>query len=197
MKFNKKGFTFAELMVSILIISIITAVLVPVVMEITPDNNKHLFRSAYKITETVISELINEQTTAGFELNGEVINLQKFCTSFSNKVNIVNQRQIRTNNVLSNCGTTPNCAQDAVYTAATCPNFTTTNGMRWYLSSNGTGVRIQVDVNGARKGENLAAVDPTIYNKSLDVFTINVENTGRIQITGANEMNYLSDSTDD
>lgn len=61
--FNKqfhKGFTLAELMVCLALISIIATLMMPAISKLKPNKNKIMFKKAYSITERVVSELIDD-----------------------------------------------------------------------------------------------------------------------------------------
>lgn len=59
---SKKGFTLAEVMITISIIGVLAAMLIPTVVKTLPDNNRVMFKKAYSLLEQGVSDLIsNEQ----------------------------------------------------------------------------------------------------------------------------------------
>jgi len=119
---KKRAFTFAELMISLLIISILAAILYPTLAHFRPNNNKPLFKSAYKILTTTISEIVNERIDGELPLClNEITNTEcqndysnsriALCRTFCEKMNMVS---------VDTCG-------------SQCNNYqiTTSNGMRW------------------------------------------------------------------
>lgn len=63
MKFNKKtGFTLAEAIITLSLISVILAVMIPVATKTSPSANKVAFKSAYGMITSVIESLINNET---------------------------------------------------------------------------------------------------------------------------------------
>ncbi len=120
--YAKSAFTFAELMISLVIIAVITALLYPTIREISPNNNKQLYRSAYKTVELTVEDIISAQEDISSSLN--------LCNAFKDRLNAVGN---------NNC--------DAAGAAIT---LNTSNGMRWwfqnYDNTNGTHT-IYVDVN--------------------------------------------------
>lgn len=61
--FNKqfhKGFTLAELMVCLALISIIATLMMPAISKLKPNKNKIMFKKAYSIAERTVSELIDD-----------------------------------------------------------------------------------------------------------------------------------------
>ena len=100
----KKAFTFAELMISLVVISVITAILYPTIADVGINENEALFKSAYRSMSLALAEVMNEQP------NGIVPN--DLCNQMANKLNV------RIN---------PGGAGNG------CPNITTTNGMRWFI----------------------------------------------------------------
>lgn len=59
---NKKGFTLAETLITLVVLGVIAAVLIPTIMNVAPDNNKVMFKKAYSTLERTVSELINDET---------------------------------------------------------------------------------------------------------------------------------------
>ena len=124
----KKGFTFAELMISLLVISVLSAILYPTIAQFTPNTNKPLFKSAYRTLTSVLSEIVNESTTGD-------ISTENLCVAFCDKANIIAASETDT------CATL--CANNTL---------TTNNGMRWYFSAydaNNDTFTIYVDVNAS------------------------------------------------
>ncbi len=83
-KSDKRGFTMAEMLVCLTIISVIATILVPTLGRIKPHKEKTMFKKTYQIAERVIYELVNDpelypttDINAGFdnvkevEYNGE------------------------------------------------------------------------------------------------------------------------------
>ena len=119
--YAKSAFTFAELMISLVIIAVITALLYPTIREISPNNNKQLYRSAYKTVELTVEDIISAQEDISSSL--------KLCNAFKDRLNAVGN---------NNC-------DDTVGATIT---LNTSNGMRWWFQdySNNT-FTIYVDVN--------------------------------------------------
>ena len=107
---KKRGFSLTELMISLTIMTVIIMISVPVMINSTSGNNKLLYKSAFNLTERVINELVQDLalSPSGILLNST------FCINFSNKINTVG---------------TVNCTSSTI---PDTPNFTTSNGMRWY-----------------------------------------------------------------
>ena len=59
-KSDKRGFTMAEMLVCLAIISVIATILIPTLGRIKPNKEKTMFKKAYQITERVIYELVND-----------------------------------------------------------------------------------------------------------------------------------------
>ena len=154
----KKGFTFAELMISLVVIAVISAILYPTIAQFTPNANKPLFKSAYKTLTSILYEIINSEPSGlipqgnlSYEETDEdgnitTKNCSNLCFAFCEKANVM---QHENNN--NSC-------------EKLCQNntLTTTNGMRWkfddykeytiYTSSGTSKInayRIYVDVNAS------------------------------------------------
>ena len=142
--YTKKAFTFAELMISLVVISILSAILYPTIAQFTPNSNKPLFKAAYRTLTDIIHEIVSDSLT------GEIPTAQhkdesitypcptkdnpaktctfkanSLCVLFCNKANILSGASDIT---YSNGDTLSNCEKD-------CGDniLTTSNGMRWYF----------------------------------------------------------------
>lgn len=170
----KKAFSLAELMLTLVIMSVISAILIPTVMDIAPNNEKYLFQSAYKTLETVVNILIHDGTlypAGNFNASDPY-----FCENFSKVVNIIGS---------------PNCTLRNYPGPLTGsgevnePNVITTNGMMWWGLVDGFGedyipgcysAQVFVDVNGT-DGDG-------VLNE--DIFRIQVCTNGKIVVNDEN-----------
>lgn len=139
----KKGFTFAELMISLVVIAVITAILYPTISELAPNNNKHLFKSAYKTIEMVISDIANSSTAFPTDAN-------TMCKEFEKRLNL-------------STASNESCQTDkGTNTSLLINSFQTTNGMRWYFTVDNSKVKIFIDVNASNNKSLSNTTDNTI-----------------------------------
>ena len=131
-----KGFTLAELMVCLAIISVIATLLMPAINALRPNKNKVMFKKAYYLAERIVAELVNDEEPYPFvegkygfdELDAVTINSEtyqgnsKFCRLFAVRLNTLEDD----NTIKTNCNTT------GTYDA---PTFTTTDGIEWGMPS--------------------------------------------------------------
>jgi prepilin-type N-terminal cleavage/methylation domain-containing protein len=167
----KKGFTLVELLITLMLVAVVIAITIPVmtnaISATSLRSNITLYKSAFKTAETIVGDLTSDlslyptgsltnSTSAGY-----------FCNNFSAKLNTIGT--VACNSTASIPGT---------------PNFTTTNGMRWYglyntFASNTT---ISVDIDGAGKGKNTSRVD---------ILQIIITDQGKMSSPTGNETDYL------
>lgn len=140
------AFTFAELMVSLVIIAVITALLYPTITELSPNNNKQLFRSAYKTVELTVQDIITSPiNSANRDAFGSSADL---CLAFKDRLNTVGWS-----------GVAPSTGE-AAPSYSGCDNgrpmeLRTSNGMRWWFQYYKDGVHtIYVDVNASNNSSN-------------------------------------------
>jgi prepilin-type N-terminal cleavage/methylation domain-containing protein len=179
----KKAFTLAEVLTTLAIIGVISAVLIPALFTSLPNNNKYLYKSAYKTVEEVVSELINDSSLYSVAADGfkNTTDVGYFCNNFTSKINLIGT---------TNCSasTTPSAGASG---SSSVVSFTTTNGMRWwgfYNDFNKTYPEyenIWVDVDGVNKGTN------TIGN---DILRIHIQKLGKIVINDCPENKFLTDN---
>ncbi len=157
----KKGFTFAELMICLLVISVVTAVLYPTIAQFTPNSNKPLFKSAYRIVSAALREITSNRfdgqlpictgstNNADCRANANVVagadpppnavdSAQALCQAFCERANVIPE---------ANNTTCPQFCQDN--------EIQTTNGMRWkFYDYDNTIFIIAVDVNASNNDLN-------------------------------------------
>ncbi|OGI17205.1 MAG: hypothetical protein A2287_09900 [Candidatus Melainabacteria bacterium RIFOXYA12_FULL_32_12] len=162
----KKAFTLTEMLIVITIIGVLAAITTPILLDVFDEQDEKLYESAFKTVESVVSDLISDISLypAGNFYNADAA---YFCTNFSNKVNTVG---------------TVDCTGSTV---PGDPNFTTSNGMRWYgvrnvLSGNAT---IHVDIDGEGQGDDADA---------SDILEIIITPTGKVTAPAGTETTYLA-----
>ncbi len=57
---NKKAFTLTELLIALGVIGVLTAILMPIIFHLKPDQNIIMAKRAFYTTETIVSELLND-----------------------------------------------------------------------------------------------------------------------------------------
>ena len=127
---TKKAFTFAELMISLTVIAIITVILYPTLSDMAPNNNKYLFKSAYRTLETATSDIMNDSELKTMPVDTVV----SLCSAFCDRLNTI-----------SISPTGGNCS--------TFTTFQTSNGMRWAFAVKGGTGYVLVDVNAANNAK--------------------------------------------
>ena len=200
---KKNAFTLSEVLITLTILGVVAAVLIPTIMNIGPNKNKAMFKKAYNTLEKVVSELINDEglypedtTLVGF-FNTTAATIEgssysggiKFCNLISKKLNII--------------GASTNCNAAQTLTSGDTNkgtgSFTTNDGITWYFSPTAfsstatTTAVVTVDINGTSQYSNSS---PNCrYNattcKNPDQFEVYVVNTGRMYVTGIKEQEYI------
>lgn len=169
-----KGFTLAEVLISLTVLGVLAAILTPVLQKSTPDQNLQLFRKAYNTVGTAVSDLINDEQSYPSSSLGNTTNPTTINTPVGfNNLNITGT--LVPANVTTTDGHSypPNkfcyLFSQEVNTVGneTCPTlyangtFSTRNGMSWTivnpaiehqfpLDGKNYSTRIVVDVNGSK-----------------------------------------------
>ena len=72
MNMMKKAFTLTELLISMAVIGVVCAILIPIVFNIMPDQNTLMAKRAYYTVQSVISEMINDDACYPDKTRGSV-----------------------------------------------------------------------------------------------------------------------------
>ena len=196
----KKGFTMTELLVTMGIIGVLAAIMIPTFYRSKPNSEKLMLQKSYHTIGRVIYELVNddriypddedddeygsksgfsntiEKSYHGVTAKGE----SKFCAFVASKLNVSSA------NV--------DCSGDRSLSASKGGNFTTSDGVTWSLPysdfENGKKEKdskktIEIDVNGKDKGPNCfekKSGNKCASGQAPDRFEIYVDRWGKISI---------------
>ena len=206
---HKKGFTLSEVMVTMAVLSVLFAILIPAVQSNIPNKSKIMFRKSYSDIERVVDMLISDDTLypgltdingneIGF-LNTALVSLEgqpylgatKFCNLFAQKVNTSG---------VSTCAAITT-ANESTFNGNTSSSFVTTNGVTWAIRNDAFGsgtvpttTNIYVDVVGGITNTTKNNPNCTIATcPAPDRFVIPVLDNGKILLTDTKAIEYLKD----
>ena len=187
----KNGFTISELLIALGVVAVLTAVLMPIIHSLIPDQNTLMAKRAFYTTETIISNMINDSGCypvtsyyAGFDDGSGY----KKCTDWDDTKH-TNANSKFAAMFINRISLRENALQNGKNYV-----FSTKEGMRWDLTlgfSDGGNTVLVVDVDGTDKGPNCGQVEtsticPKINNqdrtKGFDKYTMKIQPNGRITI---------------
>ncbi len=190
---RRKGFTLAEMMVCLTIISIIATLLMPAISRLRPNKSKVMFKKTYYLTERIVSELVNDEESYPFvedrvgfdnvdevEFNGITYSgINKFCQLFALKLNTLSGD--------SNCVATADWNN---------PSFVTTDGVKWIIPATDFANQeifesILVDVNGEKEPNCMDSETDTSACKQPDRFEIKLRADGKMKVDGIMAREYV------
>lgn len=144
------AFTLAELIITLTIIAVIAALVIPILINVKPDTNNILFRKAFYTFSEAIYAIVNDTSlydddTPAFTSNA--LNSKNICQNLTNMLSITGDQNICSSNS-SNFGSTP--------------SFTLSNGIVFFMPSStkitaNEKISIKIDVNGVNNGPNVLA----------------------------------------
>ena len=196
-KIRKRAITFAELMISLVVISVIAAILYPTIAQFTPNVNKPLFKAAHSTLSTVLIEIVSAEPTG--KIADYTITSTTEADGSTTKTVTVNEQIELCEEFCKIANVVPETIGDA--TKSECNNYcnddviTTTNGMRWRFYEFGA-----TWDNPAYLGDKIA---PPAYKILVDVNASNnklkpAKNVGDNFKTGYNGVfYYTSDANKD
>jgi prepilin-type N-terminal cleavage/methylation domain-containing protein len=211
----KKGFTLSETLITLGILAVIAAFLIPSLMNSTPDQSRVMFKKAYSSIESNVSNIINDATNYPEDLTCTLPSGTKVDCGFS-KDNV-------------GAGTTVPAGQDkfcylladqmnvtgtSTCTAGSNGNFRTSDGISWVITTNAFPIdqtiydrKIIVDVNGAKKPNctddttggtyGLSVCGTASDQRMADIFIVGVRYDGKLQVgaTDAHASDILNNPT--
>lgn len=178
---NKKGFTLAEVLITLGIIGVVAAITIPSLMQNIQDKQ---FKEAAKTAFSKASQAVQQmRLDNGSSLDG-YLDFEKFKPVFMQYFKVAQDCNWQ------DCVPPTNLAPDNSYIYKTLANslpdlwfikygqFITADGMFWAITnSNSSATYITVDVNGYMKG-------PNVYGR--DVFQFQIKNNNLIPMGGQN-----------
>lgn len=172
----RKGFSLAEVMIVLSVIGVVMTLTIPTMVSSFSSSNKLAYRSAYKLAEQVVSDMVMDTVTfpGGVLINDSPAKL--FCNRFVDRLNTVGSAA---NCTFSNLPVSPTNIGNA--------SFITSNGMRWYgfeslFSGSPSSMTIYVDVDGKGRGKNIV---------DNDIFRIQITNMAKVIAPTGTESSYL------
>ena len=139
---NKRGFTLVEVLLTLVVIGVVIAIMLPAIQKVLPDKNAARARKAYNTLTNVVESLVNNPDIylngdLGTLANGNNSSVTSFCQQFGN--NMVNV----SGNVIcsSSTGVGTQDVTDVSNLDSACENrksnknryaFKTPDGVYWY-----------------------------------------------------------------
>lgn len=204
----KKGFTLQELLITLGIVGVISALALPAVMGLRPDKNKSLFIKTYNTIATLTSEILNDTSLYNetYDVNGDPNCVGMGCTARPSDPQYNSESYEGAHKFAYLLADKLDLDGDVTRTFdGVQPNvmdFRTTDGTTWHVIStcmNNTDgqmecrvVQLQVDVNpNSSDCHNIYSANctnPTRFNLTIDA-------NGKLQAADAMSIAYLQNPT--
>ncbi len=189
----KKAFTLSEILVSLVVIGVVAAILIPMLNANSPQKERVMYKKAVYSMQEALSTALNDigysQDAANVGVDSSDsywagVDAAKFCNSVANAMNTIGS---------VNCGASGD---------KNSPNFVTSNGIKWWglggsAVTKASDKTIYVDVNGDA-GPGTPGVDILKLNVKYDGRVVTPQSTTTDSTTGTNwstENTYLGDAT--
>lgn len=205
----KKGFTLAELLITLGIVGVIAAVTVPTVAKLKPDNAKAKFLKSYAVLTDVTAELVNDESLFVTIYSSDGVTpacVGLACTNVTTDAlagyGLSNVTYLSTP---AKYGYLLAWKLNALSTysqsgALSVANFTTHDGVKWNVkpststNSDGSSVltaNITIDIDGANKGKNCSF---STSCKNPDQFLFSVDTYGKVSPNDSLGKTFLKNS---
>lgn len=207
----KKGFTLAELLITIAIVGVVAALATPTIVKLKPDETKGLYLKAHNILANTTVDIVSDTSLYMTEYNTSE---QAVCTGLGcNKMPDYIDNEDASELINTDASGTKfgsllalrlDVDKDDVETADNSVTFTTTDGIEWKITSkegsvapNGLNLKTEenevvIDINGEDKGKNC---EYSSTCKNPDKFKFKVDNNGNVTPQDALGKAYLKNST--
>lgn len=200
----KKGFTLQELLITLGIVGVISALALPAIMSMRPDKNKTMYLKTYNTLTTLTSEILNDTSlySETYDANGNPNCVGLGCNDRPSDPQYNNQNYegfskftyLLTDRLNVEGGITGN--------APNVFQFSTIDGVEWQIitacNNNSDGQRecscpiIQLDVNP--NSNDCHSIYSSICTKPT-LFHLAIDTNGKIQATDAMGIAYLQNQT--
>ena len=178
----KKGFTLAEMLIALTIIGVMSSIIMTVMSVNMSTTTKIQYKNAFSLVSQSVSDIITNQTAfpQGLLTNNGTVNdggmfgsvSYALCNTFIGDVNTVS--------------TNATCSGSVPSSVPNRPNFTTTNGMKWY----GFDQDFTPD-DGSMVGNMTVKVD--VDGKGVNILPIQIYTTGKLDPAGnSTAISYLT-----
>ena len=193
----RKAFTLSELLVALGVIGVLTAIVMPIVVSLAPDQNVLMAKRAFYTTETVVSDLLNDPfcypkilSRVGLD---DGLGYSK-CNKYGGKDNPSKESVNDAYEKLVTLFTNELDLKSGITTEGTKRIFKTKDGMIWTFSdfnffpnAPDSYVLLTVDVNGDKRpncGQSSASGQCADNNKKhgFDRFTMKILARGKVEL---------------
>ena len=210
----KKGFTLQELLISLAVIGVVSAVALPSLMSIQPDKSKTMYMKAYNTLTTQTGEIMDDSSLYwddGYNSAGEAENVGLYSDArpsiapydndnncqFGNKFPAILSHRLNLNGAPTYTGAQPG--------GTSTTDFRTTDGVNWHFETKEVSVNVpgglgyQTDLTINIKPTDNSGNNPCSYSTTClkpNEFKFRIDNDGGIRPADALGMAYLQNPTD-
>ena len=192
-----KAFTLTELLIALAVVGVLVAILLPVILNLLPDQNALMAKRAYYTVQTITSNLLNDDAcyppkehAQSADMRGGLDDGYGYadCKMWGGKYN---EGSITTENANSKFITLFRNKLDASNEPSSETTFTTKDGIKWTAqnmqlahSNSKPSIEFMIDVNGDDAPNCKSKTDNTNCSKKkeFDRFTVKIDANGGLTI---------------